>query len=185
MTTPQIIGQVFGILVTVSCVITAQLPKRWQIMLGFSVINLFSTLNQYLVGGGLTVCFPSIVAVVNCMVSAVRAKRGKATPLWENLLFSVLYFAGWGAGFALSVRSGTVSWMDAMPLLATAFFVLSVFVPKEQHTRFWSFGNSLVYFIFDLLHLNIAALAKMFNMTSLIIAMLRYRKRPQTKETEN
>jgi hypothetical protein len=180
----MILGQIFGVLVTVSCVITAQLPKRWQIMLGLSAINLFSTLNQYLVGGGLTVCFPCIVAVVNCLINAVRAKRGRATPMWENLLFSVLYFGGWGAGFALSVQGGTASWMDAMPLLATAFFVLSVFVPKEQHTRFWTFCNSLVYFIFDLLHLNVAALAKLFNMTSLVIAMLRYRKRPQTEKNE-
>ena len=184
MDAAMIAGQVFGILVTVSCVITAQFPKRWQIMLGFSVINLFSTLNQYLIGAGLTVCFPCIVAVVHCLVSAVRAKRESETPLWEKLFFSALYFVGWGVGFVLSVRNGTAGWMDAMPLLATVFFVLSVFVPREQHTRFWSFANSFVYFVYDLLHLNVAAVAKLFNMTSLAIAMIRFRKRPQAEKNE-
>lgn len=184
MDSVQILGQVFGVLVTVSCVITAQFPKRWQIMLGFTAINLFSVLNQFLIGAGLTACLPGIVAVLHCPVNAIKAKRNSPTRVWENVLFSALYFLAWGVGFFLSVRAGTAGPMDALPLLGTVFFVLSVFVPREQQTRACSFGNSLVYFIYDILHLNIAATAKLFNMASLVVAMLRYRKRPDTGEDE-
>ena len=77
---PMLIGQIFGILTTVSAVISTQMPKRWQMMLGTMVVNIFSTLNVLFVGAGLTVCMANIVASIHAPINAYRAKKELNTP---------------------------------------------------------------------------------------------------------
>jgi nucleoside recognition membrane protein YjiH len=173
----ELIGQIFGILVMLGCIVTNQFPKRWQMLLGFAVINLFSALNQLLVGAGLTASFVALVAVVHCPINAYKSYRNRPARRWEDVLFSVLYFGAWGVGFVVSLRSGSASWMDLMPLLATVCFVGSVFLPKERDIRLCTFANSAIYFVYDIINLNLAATAKLFNMISVVVALVRYREK--------
>ena len=72
---PVIIGQIFGILTTLCAIISTQMPKRWQMMLGTMVVNILSALNVLFVGAGLTVCMANIVASVHAPINAYRAKK--------------------------------------------------------------------------------------------------------------
>ena len=179
-----LIGQIFGVLVTVGCVVTAQLPKRWQLLLGLAVVNLFSALNQLFIGAGLTAAAICFLAVLHCALNSCKAKRNIPIRMWENVLFSVLYFLAWGAAFLVSLQAGSASFTDALPLLATVCFVSSVFAPHPQQIRAFSFCNSLVYCVYNLIHLNVAVVATLIDMTSLVLAMLRYRKHPEAKGEE-
>ena len=179
----EIWGQIFGALVMVGCVISSQMPKRWQILLGFAGVNLFSSLNQLLVGSGLTACFLCAIATVHCAINAYKAKRGIPERLWENILFCVLYLIAWIIGFCASLESGAPLYLDLMTFVATVFFVGQVLLPRERDIRFCSLGNALIYFVYDCINLNIAAVAKLFTVLSVLIALIRYRRKNEETKT--
>ena len=119
----EIFGQICGIIIFIGCVVSSQMPKRWQILLGFAIVNLFSSLNQLMVGAGLTSCFLCAVATVHCSVNAYKAKKAIPEKLPEKLVFIVLYLIAWSIGFALSFQNGTPIYLDLMTLAATVFFI--------------------------------------------------------------
>ena len=173
----EIIGQVCGILVMIGCILTNQFPKRWHMLLGYAFINLFSSLNQLFVGAGLTSCFLCAVATVHCTINAYKSKKELPIKAWENVLFSVIYLIAWSVGFAFSSKNGTPLYLDAMTFIATIFFIGSTLLPKERDMRLCTFANSFVYFIYDLINLNVAFVAKLFSMISVIVALYRYREK--------
>ena len=188
----ETIGQICGVIVMIGCIVSSQMPKRWQILLGYAIVNLFSSLNQLFVGAGLTSCFLCAVATVHCLINAYKAKKGLVEHLWEKVFFIVLYLIAWSIGFVLSFKNGTPLYLDLMTFVATVFFVGQVLLPKERDIRLSTLGNSLVYFIYDTINLNIAAVAKLFNVISVIIALIRYRNKEKSnsnkkhnKEKEN
>ncbi len=182
--TQEIFGQIFGILTTVAAVVSAQLPKRWQMMIGYMAVNLFSALNVLFVGGGLTGCLVCVVAVIHSSVNAFRAKKEIDSPLAEKLIFSAVYFIAWGVGFYLSWKSGVASWLDALPLVATAFFVASMLVKKENNIRLWTLGNASVNTVYHLMLHSTGIFAQLFELVSIIVALFRYRKK-SPKKCEN
>lgn len=185
MITPEMVGQIFGILTTVAVVASNLMPKRWQMMLGFMVVNILSTLNVLFIGAGLTVCMANLVAVVHSPVNAYRAKKGIEAPLAEKLIFSALYFVAWGVGAYLSYRSGTLSWLDVFPLVATAFFVASMLVKKENGIRLCTLGNASVYTVYHIIFGNIGVLAQFCSIASVIIGLIKYRKPKPTKNADS
>lgn len=173
----EIIGQACGVLIIIGNAISTQFPKRWQILLVFSVLNLLSVFNQLLVGSGLASAFGCAVAAIHCPINAYKAKKEQPTRLLENILWSILYFFAWGVGVFLSARLGTSSWLDLFPLLGTITFLGSVFVPKERDVRLFTFANSFVYCIYNIINLNIAAVSQILAMLSVAIALIRYREK--------
>ena len=139
----EILGQIFGIVIMILCVINTQFPKRWQMLLCTSLVNLFSSLNQLLVGSGLTACFLCAVATVHCAINSYKAKREISERLWEKILFIALYFTAWGIGFAFSLGNGTPLYLDLMTLVATIFFMGIVLIPRERDMRLCTQQRSL------------------------------------------
>ena len=180
----EILGQIFGIVIMILCVINTQFPKRWQMLLCSSLVNLFSSLNQLLVGSGFTACFLCAVATVHCAINSYKAKREISERLWEKILFIALYFTAWGIGFAFSLGNGTPLYLDLMTLVATIFFMGIVLLPRERDMRLCTLGNSLIYLTYDIINLNIAAIAKLFSIISVIVALIRYRKK-KNQNTKN
>jgi hypothetical protein len=178
----EIIGQILGIILLLGSIINSQFPKRWQMLLGLSVLNLVSAANQLLVGAGLTACLLGAVAVVNCAINSYKSKKDIPIRLWENILFSVIYLCAWLLGFWASSKNGTPLYLDLMTLAATVFFVASVFLPKERDIRLATFGNAFIYFVYNIINLNSSALAMLFNMISIIIALVRYRDKDSGKK---
>ena len=181
----EIIGQIFGILVLVASIINNQFPKRWQILLGLSVINLLSAINQLLVGAGLTAALLGLVAMIHCPINAYKAKKDIPIRMWENILFSIIYFGAWFVGFLASSTNGTPLYLDLMTLAATVCFVASVFLPKERDIRLATLGNGFIYFIYNIINLNISAVAMLFGMISVIVALVRYRDKDSGKQKES
>ena len=173
----EILGQICGIIIMILCVINTQFPRRWQMLLCSAAVNLFSSLNQLLVGSGLTACFLCAVATVHCSINSYKAKKEIPERIWEKILFIVLYFTAWGIGFSFSFSNGTPLYLDLMTFVATIFFIGIVLLPKERDMRLCTLGNSVIYFTYDTINLNIAAVAKMFSIISVIVALIRYGKK--------
>ena len=178
MTTAQLIGQILGIIVIIGCILNAQFPKRWQMLLGQVFLNVISATNMLLLDQGLAACLPCFVAAAHCVANVIRDRKSKPAPLWETVIFCALYPIAWGVGFAISVYNGTASPLHLIPLLALAFFIASVLATKEQLMRLFIIGNSAVYVVYDLIFPNVAVFAFVFTIISALIAILRYRKKP-------
>lgn len=176
----EIVGQVCGVLIIILSVISTQFPKRWQILLVFAALNFLSVFNQLLVGSGLASAFGCAVAAIHCPINAYKAKRELPTHLIENIIWSVIYFAAWGAGVFVSAQLGTASWLDIFPFFGTLTFLGSVFMPKERDVRIFTFANSFVYCIYNIINLNIAAVSQVLAMISVIVALIRYREKKNT-----
>ena len=172
-----LVGQIFGVLTTLAVIVTNLMPKRWQIMLGSAVTNILATANLLLVGAGLTVCMVNIVAVIHSLLNTYKSKKGLTSPLAEKIIFSAIYFLGWGFGFYLSLKAGSASWLDIMPLIATAFFVGTMLFVKEQRIRLCILGNSSVYTVYHIIFKNSLFLATFFNFASALVALVRYREK--------
>jgi len=177
----NILGQILGVIVTVLCIVVTQFPKRWQILVGNAIANICSAANMFLVGkdptSTVTAVFPCIVAVIHCTYNAYRAKKELPSSVGEKVFFSLLYLAAWGVGFVLSLLGGTASALDLLPLLATAFFVASVFMPRERNMRLCMLGNATVYIIYNAILFNSAIFAHIFTVVSILIALFRYREK--------
>lgn len=173
----EIIGQICGLLVLVGSVISIQLPKRWQILLVGAAANFFAAVNQLLVGSGLTACFACIVATVNCSISAYRSQKGIEPGKLENIVWSVLYLIAWAAGFFISFANGAASALDIFTLFTTLLFIGHVLSKDERNMRIFHVANSATFFVYDVINLNIVALAKLFSTISGVIALYRYRNK--------
>ena len=181
----EILGQILGFIIMILCVINTQFPKRWQMLLCSALVNLFSSLNQLFVGAGLTACFLCAVATVHCAINSYKAKKELPEKLWEKILFIILYFIAWSVGFYFSFDSGTPIYLDLMTFVATIFFIGIVLLPRERDIRLCTLGNSLVYFTYDTINLNIAAIAKLFSIISVIVALIRYRKKKIERDCDS
>lgn len=173
----EILAQFFGILVTIGCIVTNQLSKRWQILLGQAFINIFSVFNQLFIGASFTVPLLCSVAVIHCLINSFKSKKCLPIKKWENIVFCVAYLVTWSIGFVFSQKSGTPIYFDIMSLLATLCFIGITLLPKERDIRICTLSNMLIYFIYDLINLNVAALGKLFGVISTVIAMIRYREK--------
>ncbi len=182
--TPYIIGQIFGVLVIIVGIVSNQMPKRWQMLLGLGLMNLLSIINIYLVGGGIAVCLVCAVAVIQCPINAYRAKKELPTPKAEEILFCVLYLVTWGIGYAISVKNGTATMLDFIPLVATIFFIGATVAKTEKQMRLCMLGNYSSYIIYQALFKNIAVIAQIMSATSVVIALCRYKKQGDEKNEE-
>ena len=177
----ELVGQVCGVLIIIVNPLATQFPKRWQIMVMFCIINFLSVINQLCVGNGFASAFGSGLAVIHCAINAVKAKKEIETKTFENILWSVGYLATWILGVYLAARMGKASWLDIFTFLGTLTFLGSVFFKKGRDIRISTFANNLVYFIYNVINLNVTAVSQLITMISVIIALIRYRGKKEAE----
>lgn len=180
--TSYIIGQIFGVLVIVVGIVNNQMPKRWQMLLGLSLMNLLSIINIYLIGGGLTVCLVCAVAVVQCPLNAYRARKDIPTSREEEIIFCILYLVTWGIGYAISVINGKATLLDFIPLVATFFFIATTIAKKEKYMRLCLLGNYSSYIVYHVFLQNVAVIAQVISAVSVVIALHRYKDQGGEKD---
>ncbi len=163
-----IAGQTIGIVVTVVCIFSAQLKKKWQMLLVSLAANALQSLAYFLIEGGFTsammLCF---VAVLQCSVTLVHVLQEKKPPLYERILFLILFLA---VGI-LQYRS----MLDLFPILGSLCFMLGTFSREPQHVRMFGVANCLTWMIYNGITLNTAIFTQIFSLISNLIALYRYR----------
>lgn len=162
------IGQIFGLLVTVSVVLSLQMKKKGQILALSIIVNLFSVGNILLLDGFNSAVLVNVLACLQILMTFWHEKKNLAVPLWEKLLFFALYMVLCVLGYHKP--------LDLLSFVAAAFYMLSVFQKKEQTMRLFLLGNMSTWAVYHLILRSTSFFAQLAGITSSVIALVRYRK---------
>lgn len=174
-----IISQVLGVIVTVVCLISPQLKKKWQMCCVTVFANLLSATGMLLVGA-LSATGCCAVAIVQSLMRLWHLHKDTKISKVEIGIFSVLYVVG---GLLPYIVGGTLSqfgWLDVMPIAGALMLMVSIAQKKEQPSRFFGLLNGVIYFVYDLIIMNTQIFAQLAGIVSNVTALIRYRK----KDTE-
>ena len=162
------IGQAFGLLCTLCCLILP-LPKKKLHMLIINAVNNASVvINILLLTGFSSAIMVCAVAVVQSLVAIVHLKKDTSISRGENLLFLVLYV---GCGFL-----GFHTLLDALPIVGAVFNMLATFQRDEQRTRWLLLFNAATFAIYYAIIGSTALLAVLCTIASSILGLVRNRK---------
>lgn len=162
------IGQGFGILSTLCCLLMPQLKKKRDMLIAIALNNALVIVNILLLSGfgsGVLVC---VVGVLQALVALAHLTRETPVTRAENILFLVLYL---GCGL-LGVRTA----VDLLPTVGAVFNMLATFQTSEQRTRALLFVNAAFFALYYALIGSTALLSVLCTMGSTALGMWRYRK---------
>ena len=134
-------------------------------------------MNHLLVGSGFTAVFGCAIAAVHCFVNALLVIRGHEFTLFENLTWSAVYIASWVLGICMSVNDGSFTPLEFITLITLLFYFGTVFFKSERVIRYCTLGNSVGYLVYNLAHMNIAAVSQLLSIISTVVALIRFREK--------
>ena len=164
-----IIGQGFGLLASLCCLIQPLWKKKWQIMVAGTGSNLFAVFNLLLLGqfgSGAVIC---AVGVVQGLVALWHLKADKPILRLENILFFILY-----VGCGLLGYKGLI---DVLPIVGSMLYMLMAFQRDEQKSRWLLLGNAIVFFLYYALVGSTTVIAEVFAIITSSVALYKYRPR--------
>lgn len=182
-------AQAMGIIVTALCIINPFFKKKWQMLVNIAAMNVlmavnFLILNHFTIGSAIVL---NVVAIVQAVVNYFHTRNDKKPPLWEQIVFSVLYIGGgfWGLLNATGYAPFANIWMtllELLPIVGALFNMLSIFAPKEQTMRKLGLGNALVWSVYTAILLSTNFFAEFFAAISSAVALYKYREKPAAKD---
>lgn len=174
-----LIAQIFGLLVTLICLISPQFKKNWQMALMAILANSCSALNFLLLGEP-SACGVCAAAVIQAIVAIYHTKNGSKPGAVELSLFGVLYVVGGLLPFLVSGTLASFTWLDVLPIFGALLYLGYLAEKREQRMRLFSLSNAALFLVYDILVQSTHGFAQLISIISIIIALIRYRK----KETE-
>lgn len=124
---------------------------------------------HFLFLGGTMGAIMNICAIVRALVYLMDGKVKLIRNLITPFLFSALFI-----GLGIIFWEGWIGLLSVVSLIISSF---SMYMKKEKMVRILSFFASPPFLIYDLLNGSISGVvAEIFVMTSIIIALIRYRK---------
>ena len=170
----KLTADILGHIVTVLCIISVQMKKKWQMLILSSVANFVSALSFMFLARGFTsaasVCF---VAVLQTAITSYNSYHGKKTSKTETIVFLFLY-----------LMCGIINFktiLDVMPIVCCLIFMIGNFQKEEQKIRIYGVANSSLWIVYDVIVKSTAVYSHIFTITSLLIALYRYRKKEEVK----
>lgn len=157
------IGQWFGILSALCCLIGPFWKKKWQMLLNSVAANLFIIINLIMIGQGTSVIIMNSVAIVQIFLSLYHVLNNSSVKMAENIVFIIVY--------AVLGSLGIKNIFDVMPVIGSEVFMFSVFEKNEQKTRMWLLANALIYFVYFVIIGSSAALSQGLSVIMIVIAL--------------
>lgn len=164
-----IIGQGFGILATVCCLIGPFGKKKWQMLVNSAAANLFVALNLLFIGEVSSALIINLVAIVQTGCSICHVCSEKPVKMFENIIFLIAYVVCGALGYK--------TFLDILPIIGAILFMLLVFQRDEQKTRLINLSNAAVYLLYYLLIGSASALAQVASIATTLAALYHYRKK--------
>ena len=144
-----IIGQGLGVLSTLCAIFRPFCKRKWQIMLLNAAINLLVASNYLLIGSFGSASVLCLVAIVQSVIAAVHDRRGTQAPLWEIILFTILYV---GVGLLGIVNAPGFTWalsvanlLELMPIVGSMLMMAALFAPDPQTVWKFLLANSMIW----------------------------------------
>ena len=173
----KLTADILGYVATFFFVIATQFPKKSQIMICYAVANLSTAASVvFLLGGLSSAVTMSLTGFVHICVNLYHHYRNEEPSKKEKIFFACLYLV---AGL-LGVRR----WLDILPIVASLFFMWSVFQTDEQKIRLTLLGNAFFYLIYYFIIRSTVVYAEIFSDISIITSLIRYRKAKQIPKSE-
>lgn len=170
-----LISQILGIVVSVICLISPQLKKKWQMTAMTLLANFLSGLS-FLLLGEVSACGVNIVAILHSVITIHHTNRGKKPSKLEVAFFALLYILGGIFPFLMMGTLASFTWLDTMPIFAALLFCGYMVQRNEQKMRMFSLANCTVFAIYDIIIQSTQVFAQIIGMISVITALIRYRK---------
>ncbi len=170
----DIFAQILGIAVTICCLISVQMKKKWQMMFFSALANLLSGLNFLIFTGAVSAMYLNFLSVIITSINCYKAKFDKGTHIAEKIIFLILYLAVGFLGYKKPI--------DLLPIFAAVLFMTGVFCKKEQNIRWFNVGNNVVFIIYCLITRSTNLYSQIFSLIWVLFAIYRYRERKTTAE---
>lgn len=164
----ELLAQIIGIVVTVMCIVSYQLKRKWQMLFVSFVANFLNVIMFFILNGITSAVMVSLIATAQCSVNAFLAYKEREPSLAQKIIFMILY-----------VVSGTLQYkvlLDILPILASLLFMISVFQKTERKLRVFCAANTVIWIIYDCIVGTTAVFAQIFSLISILVALFRYRK---------
>ena len=162
------IGQLFGVLATLNCLVLPLFKEKWQMLLSNAFGNILFALNLLLIGQPRSLPIYA-VAVFQVLLTLRFMRRNKPITGKINLLFLLLYI-----GCGLSTYAQPI---DLLPMIGAVFHMLSTFQPDEQKTRYFLLGNTAVFALYFILIRSTSILSSVVTLCSTLAGIWHYRKK--------
>lgn len=174
------IGQAFGLLATIACVLNPIFKKKWQMLTGNLVANLFLALNLVFlnrIGSGI---FLFCVAIAQSAMGLVHARRDSQASQPENILFLALYL---GLGFyGLISAPGFVpeinrqNLLELLPIAGAVMSMCFVAAPRERTARRFLLACNSIWLVYHGIIRSTSVFGAVFSVITGIIAICKEKK---------
>ena len=171
-----IIAQFLGILVIILNVIAMQLKEKKNIIFIFFLINVFATINYYLLesNSGAIICF---FAIIQLFVNNLFEKKGKSIP---KIIITVYII--------ISIFLGSLTFngiIDIIPIICSILFTLSIIQSKEKNIRLITLFNVLFWVFYGIYsRAYTAALSDLITTISTLIGIYRLDIKGKAKDKD-
>lgn len=163
------IGQAFGLVSTICCLLIPQMKKKWQMLAISAVSNTAAALNLVLLGETGSAAIINLVATLQVLISLWNVQKNKPVTKAENVLFFIAYV---GLGCV-----GLHKAIDVLPIIGVLIYMFQAFQRDEQKSRMLTLANSLVFLVYYLIIGSTVVFAESFAAISSIIGLIKYRKK--------
>ena len=175
-----LIADLLGYAVTVLCLLSPQMKRKWQILMIAVFANTLSGVN-FLLLGQVSAVGVSVAAVAQALLGMRRSKdTNGATPLPEVLGFGALYVLGGLLPFIIGRTMSQFGALDAMPIFGALLLCASMAQTKEQHMRLFALANSVVFVIYDIIIHSTQVYAQIITIVSIVVALIRFEMQRRT-----
>lgn len=172
----NIIVSIVGVVSIIVLFLTYQMKSRDKILFVY-IFAALSWMTYFLLQGDLTSAFMNIIGIIRSLIFMQREKHK-----WAKSIFWLFFFIAIMLVCAIFTFS---TWKDLFPLIGNIIGTISFFVLNEKILRvlnittylFW-IGNSIskLYYL--------ALVSDSLALVSLIISLIRYRKKKQAQNIE-
>lgn len=169
-----ILAQTFGVLVTLVSLVSPQLKSKRKILFAMIIANVFSALSFFLLSRFAATGI-GIVAIIQSIVLLLKSESEKQQSKIEIAIFVLLYISGGLLPYIINTVSFGL--IDVLPIFGALLFMCAITQKQEQHMRLFLLFNGCVYFTYNLLIQSTQIFAQIVSIVSVIIALIRYRKK--------
>jgi len=163
------IGQAFGIVSTLCCLVMPLWKKKWQMLVSSCLANITAALNLIFIGDAGSAIYINILATVQVCVAMWHLLKNKLVTRAENIVFFLAYL-----GLGLLGYKKTI---DILPIVAVLIYMFVSFQRDEQKSRWLILANSAVFFIYYIIVGSTVVFAELVALVSSTIGLWKYRKK--------
>ena len=178
-----IIGQALGILSTLCSIFRPFCKKKWQILMLNAAINLLVASNYLLIGRFGSASVLCLLAIVQSLVGAIHDRRGTQAPLWEIILFTILYVTVGLIGITTAPgfvwELSTANLLELMPIAGAMLMMAALFAPEPQTIRKFLLANSMIWVTYAILQGSSTFMTNAVSGMATATALWKYRKTEQ------